>query len=79
MLYTAMFDEINEGTAIFKLAADPSQRPVGTDLVPLGADGCRTATSDMYLRLAGQARASRAALGARVGSYRHVRPVQIPP
>jgi S-methylmethionine-dependent homocysteine/selenocysteine methylase len=55
MLYTAMFDEINEGTAIFKLAADPSQEPVGTDLLSLDAHGCRTATSDMYLRLAGQA------------------------
>jgi hypothetical protein len=56
MLYTAMFDEINEGTAIFKLAADPSQEPVGgTDLFALDADGCRAASSDMYLRLAGQA------------------------
>jgi hypothetical protein len=55
MLYTAMFDEINEGTAIFKLAVDPSQEPVGTDLFALDADGCRTATSDLYLRLAGQA------------------------
>jgi len=55
ILYTAMFDEINEGTAIFKLAADPSQEPVGTDLLSLDAHGCRTATSDMYLRLAGQA------------------------
>jgi len=50
-----MFDEINEGTTIFKLAADPSQEPAGTDLLSLDADGCRTATSDMYLRLAGQA------------------------
>ena len=55
MLYTAMFDEINEGTAIFKLAIDPSQEPVGTDLFALDADGCRAATSDIYLRLAGQA------------------------
>jgi len=55
MLYTAMFDKINEGTAIFKLAADPNQDPVGTDLLPLDADGCRGATSDMFLRLAGQA------------------------
>jgi len=55
MLYTAMFDEINEGTAIFKLAVDPSQEPVGTDLFALDADGCRTANSDMYLHLAGQA------------------------
>jgi hypothetical protein len=55
MLYTAMFDEINEGTAIFRLAVDPRQEPVGADLVALDADGCRTATSDMYLRIAGRA------------------------
>jgi hypothetical protein len=55
MLYTAMFDEINEGTAILKLAARPAQGPVGPDLVPLDADGCRSATSDMYLHFAGQA------------------------
>ena len=55
MLYTAMFDEINEGTAIFKLAANPSQEPVGTDLFALDADGCHAASSDMYLRLADEA------------------------
>ncbi len=55
MLYTAMFDEINEGTAIFKLGVDPSHEPVGADLLALDADGCRTATNDMYLRLAGEA------------------------
>jgi hypothetical protein len=55
MLYTAMFDEINEGTGIFKLASDPSQEPTGTDLFALDADGCSGATSDMYLRIAGQA------------------------
>jgi hypothetical protein len=55
MLYTAMFDEINEGTAIFKLVVDSSEEPAGTELLPLDADGCRTATADMYLRLAGQA------------------------
>jgi hypothetical protein len=54
MLYTAMFDEINEGTAIFKLSSDQSQEPVGTDLLPLNADGCHAATNDLYLRLAGQ-------------------------
>jgi hypothetical protein len=55
MLYTAMFDEINEGTAIFKLVNNPSQEPLGTDLFALDADGCGSASSDMYLRLAGRA------------------------
>jgi len=55
MLYTAMFDEINEGTAIFKLVIDPSQEPVGTNFFALDAHECPTPTSDMYLRLAGQA------------------------
>jgi hypothetical protein len=55
MLYTAMFDEINEGTAIFKLVNNPSQEPLGTDLFALDADGCGSVSSDMYLRLAGRA------------------------
>jgi hypothetical protein len=55
MLYTAMFDEINEGTAIFKLAAEGDQKPTGTDLLALNADGCRAAGSDIYLRVAGEA------------------------
>jgi hypothetical protein len=55
MLYTAMFDEINEGTAIFKLAAERDQEPTGTDLFALNADGCHAAGSDMYLRVAGGA------------------------
>jgi hypothetical protein len=57
MLYTAMFDEINEGTAIFKfkLAADANHVPTDTDLFALDADGCGTARGDMYLRLAGEA------------------------
>lgn len=54
-LFTAMFDEINEGTAIFKLVASKLQESVGTDLFALDADGCRQATSDMYLRIAGNA------------------------
>jgi hypothetical protein len=54
-VYTAMFDEVNEGTAIFKLVVNKSQEPMGTALLPLDADGCRNATSDMYLRIAGSA------------------------
>jgi hypothetical protein len=55
MLFTAMFDEIGEATAIFKIAAEPGGTPAGTDFLALDADGCSNATSDMYLVLAGQA------------------------
>jgi hypothetical protein len=55
MLYTAMFDEVNEGTAIFKVAPTPARQPAGADLLPLDAGGCGNATSDLYLRLAGDA------------------------
>jgi hypothetical protein len=55
MLYTAMFDEVGEATAIFKVAAEPGGTPAGTELLALDADGCDKATSDMYLVLAGRA------------------------
>lgn len=54
MLYGAMFDEMNEGTAMLKLAATPSQLPVGASLVPLNIDGYALPT-DWYLQLANQA------------------------
>ena len=50
MIYVAMFDEVNEGTAIFKISGNP---PVGSDDVSfLPADG---EPSDLYLWLTGQA------------------------
>lgn len=55
MLFTAMFDEVNEGTAMFKLAVDQAHQPVGVALVPLDAGGCRVASGDMYLRITGEA------------------------
>jgi hypothetical protein len=55
MLYTAMFDEANEGTAISKMAVHPSELPQGVGMVPLDDGGCQAAENDMYLRLAGQA------------------------
>jgi hypothetical protein len=56
MLKTAMFDEVDEGTAMFKLAPTPAQLPSGAALVPLDADG-RALPSDFYLRVGGAATA----------------------
>ena len=50
MLYVAMFDEVDEGTAMFKLAPRPKQLPVGATLVPLNIDGY-SLPSDWYLRV----------------------------
>lgn len=48
-VYAAMFDEVDEGTAIFKLSDAP---PVGPGVRFLGNEGL---PSDYYLRLVGQA------------------------
>jgi hypothetical protein len=50
MLYIAMFDEVNEGTAIYKTAENSSQSPDQGDWLNLNADGIEVA-SDWYLRL----------------------------
>jgi hypothetical protein len=54
MYYGAMFDEVDEATAMFKLATTPAQLPVGPALVALDADGY-SLPSDWYLQLAGAA------------------------
>lgn len=51
MIYIAMFDEIDEGTAIFKTAHRVPVGQEGSTFVPLDAD----VPSDHYLFLAGQA------------------------
>ena len=56
MLKTAMFDEVDEGTAMFKLAPTAAKLPTGASLVPLDADG-RALPSDFYLRVGGAATA----------------------
>jgi hypothetical protein len=53
MIFVAMFDEVDEGTAMFKLAASRNQLPVEASLVALDADGCNL-PSDWYLRLGGE-------------------------
>lgn len=56
MLYTAMFDEVDEGTAIFKIVPRSSDLPVGVKLLAPDPPSCVT-SSDHYLRLAGNATA----------------------
>jgi hypothetical protein len=52
-IYAAMFDEVDEGTALFNL--DSSGRaPVGVELVSLNGDGC-VQPEDWYLRITGKA------------------------
>lgn len=53
-LYIAMFDEMNEGTAIFKTAENASQAPVAKSYVNLDQDGVNV-SSDFYLRLTNDA------------------------
>jgi hypothetical protein len=54
MIYLAMFDEVDEGTAVFKLESRAANLPVGATVLSLGADGC-TAAPDLYLGLSGAA------------------------
>lgn len=54
MFYGAMFDEVDEGTAMFKVAASAGQAPDGVPLVTLDADG-EALPTDWYLRLAREA------------------------
>ena len=53
MIYVAMFDEVDEGTAIFKLAETVEQTPTETAFVTLDTDGYDI-PSDWYLRLTGE-------------------------
>jgi hypothetical protein len=54
MMYGAMFDEVDEGTALFKVARSRRDAPVGVSLVTLDVDG-RSVPGDWYLRLSQEA------------------------
>jgi len=51
MVYIAMFDEIDEGTAMYKAAPTAAQRPAGEKFLSLDEDGVEL-PSDWYLQLA---------------------------
>jgi len=54
MIYGAMFDEVDEGTAMYKLAPTANEIPAQGSWVPLNIDGSAL-PSDWYLRLASEA------------------------
>jgi hypothetical protein len=54
MIYVAMFDEVDEGTAIYKVAENSSQTPTTGQFVTLDIDG-ENLPSDWYLRLTAEA------------------------
>src|SRR3990170_3066725 len=54
MIYNAMFDEVDEDTAMYKIAATINDQPVGVDLVSMDADGYKL-PNDWYLQLGGAA------------------------
>ena len=54
MLYGAMFDEVDEATAMFKLASTAQEAPAAASIVTLDADG-EPLPTDWYLQLAREA------------------------
>lgn len=54
MIYGAMFDEVDEGTAMFKMVTTPAGLPAQGSFVPLNIDG-QNLPSDWYLRVANEA------------------------
>jgi hypothetical protein len=66
MMYGAMFDEVDEGTAMFKLAAGAAEAPRDAGFVTLDADGERL-PRDWYLRLAGETQRALGCAGGATG------------
>jgi len=66
MVFNAMFDEVDEGTAMFKIVPVQQELPNSPSFVSMDADGCKL-PSDWYLRLAGAA--GKAVRAKRVESF----------
>ncbi len=73
MMYAAMFDEVDEGTAIFKIAPTQKLTPAQTPFLSLDADGFQL-PSDWYLQLARQ---TAAMLKGQIGLSQSI-PLQMP-
>ena len=54
MLYAAMFDEVDEGTALFPTETREDRLPKGARMVYLNRDGC-SEPDDWYLQITGEA------------------------
>lgn len=54
MIYNAMFDEVDESTAMYKIAETSADIPAGIEVITMDTDG-ESLPSDWYLRLAGEA------------------------
>jgi len=54
MLYAAMFDEADEGTALFPVETRKDKLPAGANVVYLNHDGC-SLPDDWYMRVTGEA------------------------
>ncbi len=54
MIYNAMFDEVDEGTAMYKIAETSADVPEGLQVITMDTDG-DCLPSDWYLQLAGEA------------------------
>ena len=51
MVYVAMYDEVDEGTAMYKLAPAAPKKPVNGKFISADQDGIKL-PSDWYLKLA---------------------------